>query len=66
MSMKFSKEVGYEKGSWKGGTLGHSIEISPGESALNAFIRYGTSIDQYKNYGMKPRGFSNVEIISTC
>lgn len=38
--LSFSKEVGREKGSWKGGTLGHSIEMLPGELHESAFRRY--------------------------
>jgi hypothetical protein len=40
LDIEFSKEVGPEKGSWKGGTLGHGIEMLPGESAESAFRRY--------------------------
>lgn len=40
MDIKFSKEVGREKGSWKGGTVGHSIDIEPNESQFSAFGRY--------------------------
>lgn len=28
------------KGSWKGGTIGHSIEMPPGELHADAFRRY--------------------------
>lgn len=40
LDIKFSSEVGPEKGSWKGGTTGHGIEIQSGETPQNAFIRY--------------------------
>jgi hypothetical protein len=40
LSLEFDKEVGPEKGSWKGGTLGHSIEMLPGESCESAVRRY--------------------------
>lgn len=36
----FSSEVGKRKGSWKGGTLGHAVEMTPGESIEAAFRRY--------------------------
>lgn len=36
----FSAETGHRKGSWKGGTLGHSIEMHPGELHEAAFKRY--------------------------
>lgn len=40
LSLEFSAEVGPEKGSWKGGTLGHGIEMLPGELHEAAFKRY--------------------------
>lgn len=40
LDLKFSAEVGREKGSWKGGTVGHSIEMLPGELHEAAFRRY--------------------------
>lgn len=40
LDIKFSEEVGPEKGSWKGGTTGHSIEMLPGELHEAAFKRY--------------------------
>lgn len=40
LDIRFSKEVGPEKGSWKGGTLGHGIDMLPGELHEAAFIRY--------------------------
>lgn len=40
LDLEFSKEVGERKGSWKGGTLGHSIEMLPGELHEAAFKRY--------------------------
>lgn len=40
LNLEFSAEVGPEKGSWKGGTLGHSIEMLPGELHEEAFRRY--------------------------
>lgn len=36
----FSGETGKRKGSWKGGTLGHSIAMLPGELHEDAFRRY--------------------------
>lgn len=64
LDISFNKEVGYEKGSWKGGTMGHSIELLPGESAESAFRRYGSAYDRYKNHGIKNRKFSDIEVIS--
>lgn len=40
LALEFSAEVGPEKGSWKGGTVGHSIEMLPGELHESAFKRY--------------------------
>lgn len=40
LDIKFSAEVGPEKGSWKGGTLGHGIEMLPGETPRMTFERY--------------------------
>lgn len=40
LDIEFSSEVGTEKGSWKGGTLGHGIEMLPGEMHEDAFRRY--------------------------
>lgn len=40
LDLKFSAEVGPEKGSWKGGTIGHGIDMLQGESARQAFERY--------------------------
>jgi hypothetical protein len=60
LELCFNKEIGYEKGSWKGGTTGHSEEIQYNEDPLDAFIRYGTAEDRYKNHGTKNRGFTNI------
>lgn len=40
LDLRFSAEVGKRKGSWKGGTIGHSIEMLPGELHEAAFRRY--------------------------
>lgn len=40
LDLKFSAEVGPEKGSWKGGTIGSSTEMLTGESCEFAFRRY--------------------------
>lgn len=40
LEIGFSKEVGPRKGSWKGGTMGHGIEMLPGERHAEAFARY--------------------------
>lgn len=40
LDMRFSGETGKRKGSWKGGTIGTSIEMLPGELHEAAFRRY--------------------------
>lgn len=40
LDLAFSAEVGPEKGSWKGGTIGHGIDMLPGEDPEAAFRRY--------------------------
>ena len=40
LDIDFSGETGKRKGSWKGGTVGHSIEMLPGELHESAFKRY--------------------------
>ena len=40
LAIDFSEEVGPEKGSWKGGTLGHGIDMLPDELHEAAFRRY--------------------------
>lgn len=40
LDISFSAETGKRKGSWKGGTVGHSISMLPGELHEAAFRRY--------------------------
>lgn len=40
LDLRFSGETGERKGSWKGGTIGHGIEMLPGETPDLAFRRY--------------------------
>jgi len=40
LDIAFSGETGERKGSWKGGTVGHSIEMTTGELHESAFRRY--------------------------
>jgi hypothetical protein len=40
LDIRFSGETGERKGSWKGGTIGHSIDVQPGEPHTSAFRRY--------------------------
>ncbi len=40
LDITFSGETGKRKGSWKGGTIGHSIQMQSGEFHESAFRRY--------------------------
>lgn len=40
LEINFSGETGKRKGSWKGGTVGHSISMLPDETPWQAFNRY--------------------------
>jgi hypothetical protein len=40
LDIRFSAETGKRKGSWKGGTIGHGIDMLPGELHEAAFRRY--------------------------
>ena len=40
LDITFDKETGPKKGSWKGGTIGHGIEMEPNELHESAFRRY--------------------------
>lgn len=45
LDIQFSGETGRRKGSWKGGTLGHGIEMVTGETHEDAFRRYCSEHD---------------------
>lgn len=53
LDLEFSSEVGTEKGSWKGGTIGHSIDMLPGELHEAAFRRYCEQDHQAKSRSFK-------------
>lgn len=40
LDLSFKSEVGPEKGSWKGGTVGHGIDMQPGETQEQTLRRY--------------------------
>lgn len=40
LDLRFSEEVGPQKGSWKGGTIGTGCDMLPGETPEQAFRRY--------------------------
>lgn len=50
LSIRFNKEVGREKGSWKGGTIGTGIDMLPGELHEAAFKRF-CELDHRSKYG---------------
>lgn len=50
LDIEFSAEVGPEKGSWKGGTIRHSIDMLPGELHEAAFRRY-CELDHRSKHG---------------
>ena len=61
LEISYDQEVGSEKGSWKGGTLGHSIEMRPGDTPLSAFTRYGTQETSFVKYrGQVPNNYTNI------
>lgn len=49
LDIDFSNEVGRDKSSWKGGTIGHSIEMLPNENPAQAFSRYCEQEHRSKN-----------------
>lgn len=55
LAINFSSEVGPEKGSWKGGALGHGIDMLRGENPEQAFRRYceKTHRSKYKTFNLK-------------
>ena len=56
LDIEFSGETGKRKGSWKGGTIGHAIEMLSGELHQSAFERYCAE------HEMKFRGRSATEV----
>ena len=63
LEVEYNKETGYEKGSWKGGTIAHGIPLAYGEDPIEAFNRYGRENDRYRNHGIKSRGYTNVQVL---
>lgn len=53
----YNKEVGTEKGSWKGGTIGGALDIQIGQDPFEAFKVYAASSDDDK------RPFTNVRLL---
>ena len=67
LMLSFSAEVGTEKGSWKGGTVGHSIQMLPGETHEAAFRRYCTQDHKAKGrpYRLRYIGRTAVTVNAT-
>lgn len=63
LDLSFDKPVGWDKNHWKGGTTGHSVDMLPGETPLQAFTRYGNSEDKYRDIGIKNRCFTNIVVV---
>lgn len=65
LDIAFSAEVGPEKGSWKGGTLGHSIDMLPGELHESAFLRYCAQEhrSKYRNFQIAYVGCRTPEVM---
>lgn len=55
LDLRFSADVGPEKKSWKGGTIGHGIDMLPSESPSEAFQRYCDKIHERKGRQYKLR-----------
>ncbi len=55
LDIRFGKEVGPEKGSWKGGTIGHGIDMQPEETQEQAMRRYCDQEhrSKYRNFRIK-------------
>ena len=55
LDINFSSGTGPRKGSWKGGTTGHGIDLLPGELHESAFRRYCAAHDMtFLNAVMNP------------
>lgn len=66
LNLEFSDEVGPEKGSWKGGMVGHSIEMLPGELHEAAFRRYCEQEhrSKYKRFRIRYVGKLEMETVA--
>lgn len=49
LDLRFASEVGRDKGSWKGGLIGHGIDMLPGELHEQALRRYCEQEHRSKN-----------------
>lgn len=55
LDLEFSAEVGPGKGSWKGGTVGHGIDMLDGETPKEAFQRYCAKNHEHRGQKYKLR-----------
>jgi hypothetical protein len=55
MDIRYDREVGPEKGSWKGGTIGTGIDLREGETPQDAFKRFCEKDhrSKYRSYRIK-------------
>lgn len=61
LDIKFSQEMGPDKGSWKGGTLGHGINMYADETPEQAFMRYCR-----KEHNARERRKYHIRYIGPC
>ena len=61
LDLAFSSEVGPGKGSWKGGTVGHSCDMHPGDTPESAFRRYCSVTHKHKGREYALRFIGGVE-----
>lgn len=61
LAIEFSGETGPEKGSWKGGTIGTSIDMLPGELHEAAFRRYCEQEHRSKSHPYKIKFLARVK-----
>jgi hypothetical protein len=60
LDIRFSGETGARKGSWKGGTIGHGIDMEVHDSPTSAFVRYCAEHDMTLTAVMDPRPVTKV------
>lgn len=61
LSIEFAKEVGPDKGSWKGGLCGTSIDLNPGELHSSGFKRFCEETHRSKNGSFKIELIKEIE-----
>lgn len=65
LDLRFSAEVGPEKGSWKGGTIGTGCEMLAGDTPESAFRRYCEKEHEQKGRKYKIRFVGPCEPVTT-